>query len=694
MSPRESLESADTRSGPAESGYFKLVCMIPVEESHRIHSNAYRPEIDGLRAVAVLVVVLFHAGMGFRGGYVGVDVFFVISGFLITTIIRHDLESGEFSLLSFWERRARRILPALFVVTGASAMAGWWMLFPSDLAEFARSLAAQALFCANVVFWKGAGYFGENAEEQPLLHTWSLAVEEQFYLAIPLLLLALFHLTRRRQGLVFSSLLAVFFGSLVLSVWWVNRHPSAAFFSLPSRAWEMALGALVATAPATLKTAARLPREVVAATGLALILGPVFSYTSDTPFPGLAALAPCFGAAAVIWANGDGPTWTGRFLALRPMVFVGLISYSLYLWHWPLLAFGKYQTLAPLSVSSRITLVAVAVLAAVISWRWVETPFRNRAICATRRSILTFAGIGLAAGFALGALGAANAGFPNRFPSEVGTYFAAKKDRAFLNDMSVESIEQDHLMPFGADSSHAPVSLLVWGDSHAMAALPAFDAFAKERNLVGRAATHSSMIPVLAFEQAGGKTWGGTRRFNHAVIDYIKREHIPHVILIGFWNGYADKLQVEPPVDQRGSQSYPASAILKSSLLKTIHELRLAGAQTWVMLQVPIQQFSVPKGLARRAAFGEALEPLYTHPGKWNGITGDDARIVQDLVAAGAKVLDPRPLFLDANNSSYAFEHDGRPLYVDEHHLTTQAAKEYLLPLIRQEFTPLFDIKP
>lgn len=654
-----------------------------------MQSNAYRPEIDGLRAVAVLVVVLFHAGMGFRGGYVGVDVFFVISGFLITSIIRHDLESGEFSLLSFWERRARRILPALFVVTGASTVAGWWMLFPSDLAEFARSLAAQALFCANVVFWKGAGYFGEIPEEQPLLHTWSLAVEEQFYLAIPLLLLVLFHLTRRRQGLVFSSLLAVFFGSLVLSIWWVSRHPSAAFFSLPSRAWEMALGALVATAPATLKTAARLPREIVAVAGLGLILGPVFYFTPDTQFPGLAALAPCFGAAAVIWANGDGPTLAGRFLALRPMVFVGLISYSLYLWHWPLLAFGKYQSLAPLSVSSRITLVAVAVLAAVISWRWVETPFRKRALCATRRSIFTFAGVGLTAGFALGALGAAYAGFPNRFPSEVVTYFAAKKDRAFQNNMSTESVEQGHLTPFGTDSPNTPVSLLVWGDSHAMAALPAIETFAIERGIAGRAATHSSMIPVLAFEQAGGKTWSGTQRFNQAVMNYIKREHIPQVILIGFWTTYADKLQVEPPIDERGSQLYPASTILKSSLLKTIHELRLAGAQAWIMLQVPMQQFSVPKGLARRAAFGEMLEPLYTRPGPWNGITGDDARIVEDLVTAGAKVLDPRPRFLDPSQSFYTFERDGHALYIDGHHLTAQAAKEYLLPLIREKFTPV-----
>lgn len=311
--------------------------MQPVIQNFR-----YRPEIDGLRAIAVVVVVLYHAGLGTTGGFVGVDVFFVISGFLITSLILKDLEAGTFTLAGFWERRIRRIMPALSCLILATLMAGWIVLLPSDYVALGRSAFFQGLFAANIYFWRNTGYFDGVAEEEPLLHTWSLAVEEQFYLIFPLLMVGLFALPRfRRRGALLS-----FFGlcivlSLGVSVWGVVNRPVATFYLLPTRAWELLLGASVAVLPGPAVIAGpgfagrlRLAngfREVLSVAALMGILVPCWLYTSATPFPGLAAAPPCMAAGLFIWVTGrrhpeSRLPLAARFLSARPVVFVGLIS--------------------------------------------------------------------------------------------------------------------------------------------------------------------------------------------------------------------------------------------------------------------------------------------------------------------------------------------------------------------------------
>lgn len=364
----------------------------------------YRREIDGLRAVAVVPVILFHAGFpAFRGGFVGVDVFFVISGFLITIIIVDDVDLNRFSVVRFYERRARRILPALFVVMLACLPCAWQLLSPHDLVNFSQSLAAIALFASNVLFWGESGYFDTEAELKPLLHTWSLAVEEQFYLLYPLVLLVLLRCGRK---VAWPVIAAAAIASLWISTAQVQSHPSSAFYLLPSRAWELLLGCLAAAAarryglPAA-DRAAGAWMQAASAIGLLVVVASVFLFDERTPFPGLNALVPTV-ATATILLTASQSTAAGRLLGSPLFVGVGLISYSVYLWHQPVFAFVRHACLGQPSAATMAAACALVPALAMLSWHFVEQPFRDRdridrrgVLAASLTGLLLFLAIGL-----------------------------------------------------------------------------------------------------------------------------------------------------------------------------------------------------------------------------------------------------------------------------------------------------------
>jgi len=367
----------------------------------------YRPEVDGLRAIAVAAVILFHAGFSlFSGGFVGVDVFFVISGFLITSIIVEELKADRFSVIRFYERRARRILPALFTVMAACVPFAYHLLSPDDLKDFAQSLAAICLFASNVLFWGESGYFDAQAELKPLLHTWSLAVEEQFYVVFPLFLLAAWRFGWRFL-LVLIGAIAV--TSFVTSVNEVKSFPSAAFYLLPSRAWQLLIGALaslVADRWRTVRTRGSLgpiADEVIGWLGMAMIVLSLFLFDERSPFPGLNAALPTLGTAMVLLGASD-RTSVGRMLAWRPLVGLGLISYSAYLWHQPLFAFTKHALLAELPTDLAAVLCVVTIVLACLSWRYVEQPFRDRSVV-SRSAVFAMSAVGIAAFVGLGFIG-------------------------------------------------------------------------------------------------------------------------------------------------------------------------------------------------------------------------------------------------------------------------------------------------
>lgn len=335
-------------------------------------TSKYRPEIDGLRAIAVASVLLYHAGFSLtQGGFVGVDVFFVISGYLITGIIQSEIESGTFTFSGFYERRARRILPALIVVVAASGTAAWYWLLPSELVLFAKSAIGALLSVSNIVFWQELNYFLPASEEMPLLHTWSLGIEEQFYLFLPVFLIICW---RIRPKLWPWLVLVGTILSFLLAELLVERSPAAAFYLIPTRAWELGIGALCAVVAARMKP---VPSNLLALVGMSGIFVSVYALNGTVPFPSAYALLPTLSTALLILYSSQvaGP---GRWLAVAPVVKIGLISYSAYLWHQPLFAFARIRSPVPLDTFQVWILIAVTFALAWVTWRFVEVPFRRR----------------------------------------------------------------------------------------------------------------------------------------------------------------------------------------------------------------------------------------------------------------------------------------------------------------------------
>lgn len=466
--------------------------------------TGYRRDIDGLRAIAVWAVVLGHAGIpGFAGGFVGVDVFFVISGYLICGIVIGELDQGHFSLGRFWERRARRILPALFVVIIASLAAGLVIFPPPQLERLAQSALASTAFAANFWFLRQLGdYFGQPGELEPLLHTWSLAVEEQFYLLFPLLL---WGAHRWRRASLVPILAAGTALSFALSLWLVERNPFAAFFWSPSRGWELGVGVLLALVRPRVPQG-RATASIAAAIGLVSILLPVMLYDEATAFPGLAAVPPVLGTALLLWAGEGRATPIGRLLASRGLAGFGLISYSFYLWHWPMLVFARQASgRIDLPPAWAVTAIGAALACAMISWRLVEQPFRQHRTSpgVSRRTMVVFVAgcVAITIGVA-GTVIRAN-GFWQRVPGAHAIYQAAARspqEEACWRDGSSSAVRHGRCR---IGTAGVQPSVLVWGDSHAAAMIPGFDQWLKARGLAAEVRVASACPPLAAVERAG-----------------------------------------------------------------------------------------------------------------------------------------------------------------------------------------------
>ena len=350
----------------------------------------YRAEIDGLRAIALIPVILFHAGFEwFSGGYVGVDVFFVISGYLITSIILKEKEAGSFTFSYFYERRARRILPALFFIMLVCIPFAWFLLLPHELIDFGKSLVATSLFSSNILFWLESDYFAADAELIPLIHTWSLAIEEQFYLFFPLIMIFFWALGKRRLFWILSIIAIV---SFALSEWGWRHFPEANFYLLPSRVWELMVGALIAFYLSQNKKPKGYIGELGSILGLSLILLAVFFLDKTHPFPSLYALSPVIGTALVILFTRS-ETLVYRMLSWKVLTLIGLISYSAYLWHQPLFVFTRLYLIEEPEPWLMGLLSILTMVLAYFSWRFIEAPFRDKRRF-TQRQIFLFGFLG------------------------------------------------------------------------------------------------------------------------------------------------------------------------------------------------------------------------------------------------------------------------------------------------------------
>jgi peptidoglycan/LPS O-acetylase OafA/YrhL len=656
---------------------------LPESTSADHVSLRYRADIDGLRAIAVVPVVLYHYGIaGFSGGFVGVDVFFVISGFLITSLIFAEMREGAFSIAGFYERRARRILPALFAMMAFTAVLALLLLFPRDLTRFSESAAAAALSVSNFDFWNQAGYFDTGAETKPLLHTWSLGVEEQFYVLFPAVLYLL-HTRSRRLLLIFVAVLAVV--SLAASIWAVRDAPSAAFYLLPFRTWELMFGAILALAAFPVPQSMVI-RDVLAAIGLALIGRAVTLYTADTPFPGVAALLPCGGAALVLYAcSRDGIVQ--RILSLRPIVFIGLISYSLYLWHWPLYVLARYVRVGPLPLWESVALIAASVALAVLSWRFVERPFRANRHLFTRKRIFALSGAGIAAFLAFCGASFAGAGFPARFPADVQRIVAESDDveprRQGCFNRTPQQVAAGNFCAFGDKTATRP-GVLLWGDSHADAILPAVDggALSWHRKLyfIGR----GRCPPLLHIELTDEPTMR-CARLNDEALRVAMRPDITTVILAARWAYYDQGTGVGPDANEArhlidlssSGQGEDQHTRFARMLAETVNVLLNAGKEVVLVGDVPEVSVPVPETLARIRLYGAQADIRPTR-------TAFEMRehFVDKAMAGFRRITVLRPGDILCRGGRCAVELDGRPLYADHHHLSVFGAEQFV-PMFR-----------
>lgn len=464
----------------------------------------YRAEIDGLRAIAVIAVIFFHADLGlFQGGFVGVDIFFVISGYLITTIILSDLKENNFSFNHFYERRARRILPALFVVMIACIPFGWLYLLPKDMQIFSESIGFVALFISNVFFWQTTSYFDTATGLKPLIHTWSLSVEEQYYLLFPVFLVLVWRTRFKRYLSVLIFIIAV--ASIIFSEYCSIRHSAFNFYMLPTRSWELLIGALVAVKEIEhpKKYGGVLTAEIATFIGLSLIFFSIFYLTNQIPFPSIYGLFPTIGTALIIAFSKN--TYVGRLLRFKPLVFVGLLSYSAYLWHQPIFAFAKYRSFDELTNPIITLLVLSTLLLAYLTWRFIEQPFRKT--LASFKTVMFCAILGSIFFLFAGAVGYFTEG--NYFSRSRYALFEDIEPGFGINRGLSNHCDSMFVDAKGCKTSDEP-EIIVWGDSYAMHLIDGIIASKPDVKLVQ--ATMSACGPFLDIAPFSmpdyGKSWG------------------------------------------------------------------------------------------------------------------------------------------------------------------------------------------
>ena len=651
-------------------------------------SLRYRPDVDGLRAVAIVPVVLFHYGApGFSGGFTGVDVFFVISGFLITSLILAELREGSFSIANFYERRIRRIFPALFLVIAACAVAGYVLLFPLAYDNFGETAMTTSLFVSNFKFWLETGYFDLAASAKPLLHTWSLAVEEQFYLFFPPLLMAA---ARWLKGRYLQIILPLLFLSFGFGVWAAAASPVTAFYLLPSRLWELMLGALVAAAPVPV-----LPdfvRGGIALAGIAAIAAGIAFLSDATPFPGFAALLPCGGAASIIFAGNAGDTPVTRMLSSAPAVFVGKISYSLYLWHWPILIFARTALARDPDLAESALLIALSFLLSVLSWRYVEQPFRRRAIFSWRASLFAVSGSAILAATAMGAVIGVMKGVPQRFDAETRSLLAVEEGgnpAVCPGAAPMASVADPPCVLGGAEGDYR---FLLWGDSHADAISRSLSDAAADAGWRGLKAGYDACPPLLGVWNMAPSQCGDTLAHNNEILEIIRKYDVKTVILAARWAVYATgefvKLEDDPKIYLNDDQSREVSFaenghVFERALLRTVAALRNEGRRVVIIGPWPEPGLRVPEMLARARLFGASPEIGPTREeflARQKRVFDAFAKAAEELVA---EIMPTHEFFCAEARCKVAL--NGEPLYWDDDHLSRLGAAR-LQPLFASIF--------
>jgi peptidoglycan/LPS O-acetylase OafA/YrhL len=634
-------------------------------------ANAYRPDIDGLRAIAVAAVLGFHAFPdSFPGGFTGVDIFFVISGFLISGIILHELRAGSFTFAHFYARRIRRIFPALALVLAACLIFGWAALSPYDYEQLGAHVAAGAGFVSNILLWQESGYWDSDSALKPLLHLWSLGVEEQYYLVWPLLLFVL----RRHVERIFWLILGIAAASFALNIVLIDKLPQAVFYLPATRFWELMLGSIVAWLhlQGTQRPDVPLKWHNLAAVGGAVLLLLAFVLVQDgRGFPGWWALLPTLGTVLLIQSGPQ--AWINRRILANPaVVYIGLISYPLYLWHWPILSFARNLNGELPPVSIRIGALVVSVLLAWATFEWVEKPIRRRgrAAAAPRATGLAATCVGALAVYGLLVFGDLAQARSDSVP-HLAEISAAFSDWHFHGNRTIAGDTQE--------------AVLFFGDSHMQQFLPRIEALMRNekphRTVIFR--TRGGCAPVPDIERPGY----GCDRFVAETFALARRPEVKTIIISASWAGFTDRTDYYKAGDARGQplrMLTPQTEWVLAGFETVVTQLAQAGKQVVIVLSSPFGKQFDPREMARRD--GLTFHVVLPAAVPRTAVESESAlihdRLSEMARRAHASVLDPLDTICTASVCP-ALDPAGNPLLKDDSHLRSSFVSSHFDALDR-----------
>lgn len=648
----------------------------------------YRAEIDGLRALAVIPVILFHAGFSFfSGGFVGVDIFFVISGFLITTILADDIEKGRYSILDFYERRIRRILPALVFVISVTYIFSWFWLFPEDFESFSKSVMSVAIFASNIFFWEETGYFETASELKPLLHTWSLAVEEQYYIFFPLFLAFIWKFGKK-AAVVSISMMLLF--SLMLSEYFVYKSPSASFFLLPTRGWELMIGALCGLYLRKYPVTNSYTSNLLSLAGFILIIVSITQFNKSTPTPSLYTLIPTIGAALIILFTFKG-SLAYVLLSNRIFVGIGLISYSAYLWHQPIFALIRHKLVNAPSPLLMLGLSLLSLVFGYISWKFVETPFRKRDAIFNRKQLFTVTIVTLIATFLVGSYGFYTKGKKDRFEQPVLDILYSQK--------KIETIPS----PTAKTARKKTVALL--GDSHANSLASVLSRDMYERyGLQLKKYTMSGCPPTPGLYRLDfGPKDTCQKYYKKVYTELLSNPEIKTIIVSArfalylestrFDNGQGGQEQgrTERVVYDANPKHSNTNDVRRQAVSNKIYDelTKLADndKKLFIFDSIPEVGWEVPRRMARLMLNNQPLE-ITTKKSQYINRNKNVSKLMTKLSQhENIHIVHTENVFCDTNSCTASF--NDKPLYKDNNHLNTTGA-ELLVSYFLGEYNSAF----
>jgi peptidoglycan/LPS O-acetylase OafA/YrhL len=636
----------------------------------------YKPEIDGLRAIAVLAVIIFHAKLGFLpGGFVGVDIFFVISGYLITSIILHEEKQGNFSILNFYERRVRRIFPALFSVVFACLMAGFFLFTPRDFGLLGWASFASMAFFSNLYFAKLDGYFAPSSESQPLLHTWSLGVEEQFYLIAPFIILLIYRRFHQQRALIIALL---FLASLAASLYSTQTLSRRTFYMPHIRAFELLIGVALAMELIP-KFRRKWMIESEAYLGLLMITASFFIITAQSPFPGSIALLPTIGTGMLIHSLSGSNGLVAQFLSARPMVGIGKISYSLYLWHWPLLAFAEYEFGHSLTSMQRIGFLLVAVALSLLTYLYVEQPARHNRGWFTQNTVFAMGTSVIAFCAATWFVIQRTDGLPQRLSQDAQLIAKAVKFPKRAEECSVGVRQRRGVQPDVCSLGSSEISLprfILFGDSHAEALSPALNKLVLAQRMKGLNIVHHGCPALVGYEQYS-TIFKPCIEVAAAFKKYLNDPQITDVILASRWAYYAEGDASTNGVERIFGRfiigdSDANRSVFERLLFQTVDQLTTAGKRVTIIGPTPEMPVHIPTVIVKNAMRGLSTDltiPRATFDERQKNIFVFLKKLEE---REGVRVIYPHRTLC---NETVCFGSKNRlEYYYDDHHLSDAGA--------------------